>query len=187
MNFKTFFLAILMMAFAAPSFAQCSSSKKNSHAKKASYKHQKDIVDVAASNDDFATLVVAIKTAGLVETLKSDGPFTVFAPTNSAFAKLPTGTVATLLKPESKNTLTKILTYHVVAGKFTAKDIIAAINSSGGSFTVKTVSGDKLTARLANGTVILEDEKGGISAVTKTDLDTTNGVIHVIDSVVLPN
>ena len=180
-------MAIIMMAFAAPSFGQCSGSKNYSHAKKASYKHQKDIVDVAASNDDFATLVAAVKTAGLVETLKSDGPFTVFAPTNSAFAKLPSGTVETLLKPESKNTLTKILTYHVVAGEFTAKDVIAAINSSGGSYTVKTVSGDKLTARLANGSVILEDEKGGVCAVTKTDIDTSNGVIHVIDSVVIPN
>lgn len=188
MKFKIFFIGIFALAFSAASFAQCGSSKSHKtswKAQKASW-HSQDIVDIAASDDNFSTLVVAVKTAGLVETLKSDGPFTVFAPTNAAFAKLPDGTVESLLKPESKKALTKILTYHVIAGKFNAKDVIAAINSSDGSYTVETVSGDRLTATLANGTVLLTDENGGVSAVTKTDLNTSNGVIHVIDSVVLP-
>lgn len=189
MKFKIFFIGIFALAFSAASFAQCGSNKKSHNtswkAQKASW-HSKDIVDIAASDDNFSTLVVAVKTAGLVETLKSDGPFTVFAPTNAAFAKLSDGTVESLLKPESKKALTKILTYHVIAGKFNAKDVIAAINSSGGSYTVETVSGGRLTATLTNGTVLLTDENGGVSAITKTDVNTSNGVIHVIDSVVLP-
>lgn len=189
MKFKIFFISIFALAFSTASFAQCGSSKshKTSWKTQKASGHSQDIVDIAASDDNFSTLVVAVKTAGLVETLKGDGPFTVFAPTNTAFAKLPAGTVESLLKPESKKALSKILTYHVVSGEFNAKDIIAAINSSGGSYTVETVSGDRLTATLTNGTVLLTDENGGISAVTQTDLNTSNGVIHVIDSVVLPN
>lgn len=188
MKFKIFFIALFAIGLSTQTFAQCgnsSSKRTNHHAKKASW-HSADIVDIASGSDDFSTLVVAVKTAGLVETLKSDGPFTVFAPTNTAFAKLPDGTVESLLKPESKKALSKILTYHVVAGEFKAKDIIAAIKSSGGSYIVETVSGGRLTASIAGDTVILTDENGGVSAVTKTDLSTSNGVIHVIDSVVLP-
>ena len=185
---KQIFILAIALSVASLSFAQCGGSK-NHHAKQTSYSwnhHSSDIVDVAASADDFTTLVAAVKAADLASTLKSDGPFTVFAPLNSAFAKLPEGTLATLLKPENKDKLAAILTYHVVAGEFTAQDIIAAIEGSDGEFTVKTVNGSKLVASISNGNVILTDENGGISAVTKTDVDASNGVIHVIDTVVLP-
>lgn len=146
-----------------------------------------DIVDFAAASPDFSTLVTAVKAAGLVDTLKGAGPFTVFAPTNEAFAKLPAGTVETLLKPENKETLNKILTYHVVAGKVTAKQLIGMIKKGHGKAAVKTVEGGTLTASLKGGSVILTDEKGGTATVTKTDVMVKNGVIHVIDTVVMPN
>ena len=165
-------------------FAQCGSSHKS--VKSSYHERHNDIINIASNDHNFSTLVTAVKVAGLVETLQGDGPFTVFAPTNSAFDKLPEGTIKSLLEPSGKDQLTKILTYHVVAGEFKAKDVISAINASGGSFTVETVSGDKLKATLSGSTVLLTDENGGVSAVTKTDLDATNGVIHVIDSVVLP-
>ena len=184
MKIRLFLLALSLCLVTVGINAQCHSKK--SHVQNASWSHGQDIVDIAAGSEDFSTLVVAVKTAGLVNTLKSDGPFTVFAPVNSAFAKLPEGTVESLLKPESKDALTNILTYHVVAGEFNATDVIAAINASNGEFTIKTVSGGKLTASLSNGSVILTDENGGTSAVIKTDVDASNGVIHVIDSVVLP-
>lgn len=180
-----FLIALFSFAFSTTSNAQCSSQNKN--AKNASWKHGNDIIDIASGSDAFGTLTAAVKTAGLVNTLQGDGPFTVFAPTNAAFAKLPDGTVASLLQPENKQTLTKILTYHVIAGEFKAKDVVSAIKGAGGSFTIETVSGDKLTASLQNDTVILTDEKGGTAAVTQTDVDASNGVIHVIDTVVLPN
>ena len=145
-----------------------------------------DIVDTAASSADFSTLVAAVKAAGLVETLKGKGPFTVFAPTNAAFAKLPAGTVETLLKPENKATLTAILTYHVVPGKLMAKDVVAAIKAGGGKAEVKTVQGGTLTASLMGNVVMLRDAKGGMSHVRTADLGTSNGVIHVIDTVVMP-
>lgn len=166
------------------SYAQCGS--KHHKVKSSYHERHNDIIDIASNNHNFTTLVTAVKVAGLVETLQGDGPFTVFAPTNAAFDKLPKGTVKSLLEPGAKDQLTKILTYHVVAGEFKAKDVIAAINASGGSFTVETVSGDKLTATMNGNSVILKDENGGVAAVTQTDLDATNGVIHVIDSVVLP-
>jgi uncharacterized surface protein with fasciclin (FAS1) repeats len=144
------------------------------------------IVGVAVGNDNFTTLVAAVKAADLVETLSSEGPFTVFAPVNAAFDKLPDGTVSTLLKPESKGTLTAILTYHVVAGKFMAADVIAAIEENDGSFSVKTVQGGMLTATIKDGKVILTDEKGGMSTVVMTDVAASNGVIHAIDTVVMP-
>jgi len=192
MRLQTFFFGFIALFLSFAASAQCgsgnysSSHHNNARATRVSF-HGKDIVDIAASNDQFNTLVVAVKTAGLVNTLKSDGPFTVFAPTNAAFAKIPEATLKSLLQPEGKDALTKILTYHVVAGEFTATDVITAIKSSGGEFTIKTVSGDKLVASLSGDTVILTDEKGGISAITKTDIDASNGVIHVIDSVVIPN
>ena len=155
-------------------------STLNIHAQK------KDIVDIAVGSDVHTTLVAAVKTADLVNTLKSDGPFTVFAPVNDAFSKLPAGTVDFLLKPENKNTLVKILTYHVVAGNLDASAVLAAIKKGNGSATLKTVSGGTLIASLDNGKVKLTDEKGGSAYVITTDLKGSNGVIHVIDAVVLP-
>jgi uncharacterized surface protein with fasciclin (FAS1) repeats len=145
-----------------------------------------DVVDVAVGSKDHTTLVAAIKAADLVVTLKSAGPFTVFAPVNAAFDKLPKGTVENLLKPENKADLVKLLTYHVVPGNLKAADVLAAIKSGKGKAVVKTVQGESLTASLEKGKVILTDEKGGKSTVTATDLGASNGVIHVIDSVVMP-
>ena len=145
-----------------------------------------DVVDVAISSKDHTTLVAAVKAADLVNTLKGAGPFTVFAPANSAFDKLPKGTVETLLKPENKAALANILTYHVVAGNLKAADVLAAIKAGKGKAVVKTVQGENLTATLENGKVILTDEKGGKSTVTATDLAASNGVIHVIDTVLMP-
>ena len=147
----------------------------------------KDIVDNAVNSADHTTLVAAVKAAGLVDTLKSKGPFTVFAPVNSAFDKLPTGTVETLLKPENKAMLTKILTYHVVAGNFDSRSIVAAIKKGNGTAEFKTVAGGKLWAMLDGNRVIIKDEKGRTATVTVADVRQSNGIIHVIDSVVLPN
>ena len=147
---------------------------------------KKDIVDIAVGSDVHTTLVAAVKSADLVTTLKSAGPFTVFAPVNDAFSKLPAGTVDFLLKPENKNALTKILTYHVVAGNLDAAAVLEAIKKGNGSASLKTVSGGLLIASLDMGKVKLTDEKGGSAYVTITDLKGSNGVIHVIDAVVLP-
>jgi uncharacterized surface protein with fasciclin (FAS1) repeats len=147
---------------------------------------QKTVVDIAVGSKDHSTLVAAVKAAGLVETLQSAGPFTVFAPTNAAFAKLPAGTVETLLKAENKATLAKILTYHVVAGNLDAAAVVAAIKAGNGKAVVKTVSGGSLTASLKDGKVILTDEKGGVATVVATDIKAGNGIVHVIDTVVLP-
>ncbi len=147
---------------------------------------KKDIVDVAAGSKAHTTLVAAVKAADLVTTLKSKGPFTVFAPTNEAFAKLPAGTVDNLLKPENKASLAGILTYHVVAGNLDAKAVLAAIKKGGGKAVLTTVAGGKLTAEVVMGKVVLTDEKGGKATVTATDLAATNGVIHVINAVLLP-
>jgi uncharacterized surface protein with fasciclin (FAS1) repeats len=147
---------------------------------------QKTIVDIAVGSKDHTTLVAAVKAADLVATLQSAGPFTVFAPTNAAFAKLPAGTVEYLLKAENKATLAKILTYHVVAGSFNATAVVKAIKDGGGSVTLKTVSGGNLVASIKEGKVILTDEKGATSTVVATDLAANNGLIHVVDAVVLP-
>jgi uncharacterized surface protein with fasciclin (FAS1) repeats len=147
----------------------------------------KTIVENAVNSADHTTLVAAVKAAGLVDTLNSAGPFTVFAPTNAAFAKLPAGTVDTLLKPENKATLAKILTYHVVAGKVSAADLVAKIKADGGKAVLTTVAGGKLTASLMGNTVMLTDEKGGVAHVTQADVFQKNGVIHVTDAVSLPN
>ena len=146
----------------------------------------KDIIDNAVNSKDHTTLVAAVKAAGLVETLKGAGPFTVFAPVNAAFDKLPKGTVDTLLKPENKKMLTGILTYHVVAGKMDAASIVKAIEDGKGKATFKTVAGGSLTAMLDGKDVILTDEKGGKSKVTIADVMQSNGVIHVVDSVLMP-
>jgi uncharacterized surface protein with fasciclin (FAS1) repeats len=147
---------------------------------------QKTVVDIAVGSPAHTTLVAAVKAGGLVEVLQGAGPFTVFAPTNDAFGKLPAGTVESLVKPEAKATLVKILTYHVVAGNLDAAAVVKAIEAGKGSAKVKTVSGGTLTASLKDGKVILTDENGNTSTVVAADLKAGNGVVHVIDSVVLP-
>ena len=144
------------------------------------------MVDVAAGSKDHTTCGTAIKAADLVNTLKGKGPFTVFAPTNAAFAKLPAGTLDNLLKPENKAKLAGILTYHVVSGNLDAAKVMSAIKSGQGKAVLTTVAGGKLTASLKNGKVVLTDENGGQATVTATDLKANNGVIHVIDAVLLP-
>jgi uncharacterized surface protein with fasciclin (FAS1) repeats len=147
----------------------------------------KDIIDNAVNSKDHTTLVAAVKAAGLVQTLKGPGPFTVFAPTNEAFAALPAGTVDTLLKPENKATLTKVLTYHVVAGKMDAAALAKAIDAGGGKATLTEVSGGMLWASKSGNTIMLTDEKGGTARVTIPDVVQSNGVIHVVDKVLLPS
>ena len=148
---------------------------------------QKDIVDNALNSADHKTLVAAVKAADLVATLKGDGPFTVFAPTDEAFGKLPAGTVDTLVKPENKATLTKILTYHVVAGKISAKDIAGGIKAGGGKYEMTTVEGGKLTATMSGKKIMLTDEKGGMATISTSNVYQSNGVIHVIDTVLMPS
>ena len=148
---------------------------------------EKDIVDNAVNSKDHTTLVAAVKAAGLVDTLKGAGPFTVFAPTNAAFDKLPKGTVDTLLKPNMKGDLTKVLTYHVVSGKLDAAALKQQIAAGNGTATLKTVQGGTLTAKDdGNGGIVLTDSKGGMSHVTIADVMQKNGVIHVIDTVLMP-
>ena len=146
----------------------------------------KDIVDNAVNSKDHTTLVAAVKAAALVGTLKSPGPFTVFAPTNAAFAALPAGTVDTLLKPENKPTLTKVLTYHVVPGRMDGPALMSAINAGGGKATLKTASGGTLTATMSGSNVMVTDAKGGTAMVTIANVYQSNGVIHVVNKVLLP-
>src|SRR5271156_1443767 len=148
----------------------------------------KNIVENAVNSADHTTLVAAVKAAGLVETLEGPGPFTVFAPTNEAFSKLPAGTVDTLLKPENKATLTKVLTYHVVAGRWSAADLKKQIKAGNGTAELTTVEGGKIWVMLHDGKhIMLKDEKGGTALVTIANVFQSNGVIHVIDTVVMPN
>ncbi len=147
----------------------------------------KNIIENAANSADHTTLVAAVKAAGLVETLEGAGPFTVFAPTNEAFAKLPAGTVDTLLKPENKPTLTKVLTYHVVAGRLSASDLKKQIKAGNGTAELTTVEGGKLWATAEGNHIMLKDEKGGTTWVTIPNVFQSNGVIHVVDSVLMPN
>lgn len=165
-------LALTVSIFSAAYAGKCKSSQKVVTTKVA--KAEKDIVTTAASVDDFSTLVAAVKAAGLVETLQGDGPFTVFAPTNEAFAKLPEGTLEELLKPENKSKLISILTYHVVPGKVMAADVVKLDSA-------KTVQGSKIGIKVKDGTVKVDNAK-----VLKVDIETSNGVIHIIDSVILP-
>jgi uncharacterized surface protein with fasciclin (FAS1) repeats len=146
----------------------------------------KNIVENAVNSKDHTTLVAAVKAADLVSTLQSAGPFTVFAPVNKAFDMLPAGTVETLLKPENKQALTGVLTYHVVPGKISAADLSKMIDDNNGSYTIKTVAGGSLVATKNGGKIMLKDEKGGMAAVTIKDVNQSNGVIHVIDHVLLP-
>ncbi len=167
-SIKNFAILVAASVFSMSAFAQTES----------------DIVDIAAGSTAHTTLVAAVKAAGLAETLKTGGPFTVFAPTNESFDKLPKGTVETL-KPENKSMLAGILTYHVVAGNLDAVTVLSAIKKGKGKVVLTTVAG-KLTATIVEGKVILTDEKGGKATVTATDLKGTNGVIHVVDNVLLP-
>ena len=146
----------------------------------------KTIVANAVNSKDHTTLVAAVQAAGLVDTLNGAGPFTVFAPTNAAFGKLPAGTVDTLVKPENKATLTKILTYHVVPGKWSAADLMKKIKDGGGKAMLTTVEGGTLTASMMGNRVMLTDEKGGMAHVTQADVMQSNGVIHVTDAVSMP-
>ncbi len=189
-------LAITLMGFMAIS---CAQEKKDSKAmdqsaaestkmmaSDATEEPAPTIVGVAASNDSFSTLVAAVKAADLVGTLSSDGPFTVFAPTNEAFASLPDGTVESLLQPENKADLTAILTYHVVAGSYDAAAVVEAINSNNGAFPVTTVNGGRITLSLSDGNVLLTDAQGGTATVIIPDVEASNGLIHAIDAVVMP-
>jgi uncharacterized surface protein with fasciclin (FAS1) repeats len=147
----------------------------------------KTVVDIAVGSPDHTTLVTAVQAAGLVETLSGDGPFTVFAPTNAAFAKVPAATLEAALRPENRALLTGVLTYHVVPGKVLAADLIKLIQDGGGQATVTTVQGGTLTARVVGGAVVLTDETGAQVRVTATDLTADNGVVHVVDGVLMPN
>jgi uncharacterized surface protein with fasciclin (FAS1) repeats len=180
---------MLLLAVASLTIATSTASAqdKNPMVGGAAMFKTKDIVDNAVNSADHTTLVAAVKAAELVPTLKSKGPFTVFAPTNAAFDKLPAGTVETLLKPENKAMLTKILTYHVVAGRYDAKKLMRLIEQGGGTARLQTVSGGTLLAMLSGNSVVLQDEKGNTSNVTIADVRQSNGVIHVVDTVVMPN
>ena len=180
------FSIIAGLAFTFAAFTSTNSSVENSSINTKVLNGDKTIVAIAAGNENFTTLVAAVKAAGLVETLNSEGPFTVFAPVNDAFAKLPEGTVASLLKEENKATLTSILTYHVVSGKFMAADVVKAIKINSGEFKITTVEGGLLTASLSDANVILTDSKGNKSTVVIADVNASNGVVHAIDTVVMP-
>jgi uncharacterized surface protein with fasciclin (FAS1) repeats len=186
---KLFFgvAAMALFAFASSNVSAQMAEGNNPMVGGAAMYKTKNIVENAVNSADHTTLVAAVKAAGLVDTLAGAGPFTVFAPVNSAFAALPAGTVETLLKPENKATLVKILTYHVIAGNFSSKDVVKAIKKGNGKASFKTVSGGTLTAMLDGSNVVLMDEKGGKSTVTIADVKQSNGVIHVVDAVLLPN
>jgi uncharacterized surface protein with fasciclin (FAS1) repeats len=190
-QFAVLLLAALM--FSASAFAQTKVKvkTKSMHEKTvmvggAEMYPSKTIVDNAMHSADHTTLVAAVKAAGLVQTLQSAGPFTVFAPTNEAFNLLPAGTVESLVQPAQKSLLTGILTYHVVAGKLDSKDLKRWIKKGGGSYELKTVQGGKLWIMSKNGKLWLKDEKGGMAAITIADVYQSNGVIHVIDHVLMP-
>lgn len=186
---KVFAFAIAAVLAAGTVSAQTSSMKmkeKTVEVGGAPMYPSKNIVENAVNSKDHTTLVAAVKAAGLVETLMSAGPFTVFAPTNAAFEKLPAGTVETLLKPENKGTLTAVLTYHVVAGKLDAKSIAKLIKDGNGKAELTTVQGGKLWLWMQDNKLWIKDEKGGMASVTIKDVYQSNGVIHVIDAVVLP-
>ena len=169
-----------------PAFAQMKEKEKTVTVGGAPMYPSKNIVQNAVNSKDHTTLVAAVKAAGLVDTLQSPGPFTVFAPTNEAFAKLPAGTVDTLLKPENKKTLTNVLTYHVVPGRLSAKDLMEKIRAGNGKAILKTVEGEELTFAEKDGRLWIWDAKGGSAQVTIRNVMQSNGVIHVIDTVLLP-
>lgn len=181
-NRKT--LTALAAATLLTPIATASAADHHKMAEKAEKKET--VVGIAAGNENFTTLVAAVKAADLVETLSGEGPFTVFAPVNDAFAALPAGTVEMLLQEENKPALQTVLTYHVVAGDVRAADLVKLIRSNGGSVDVKTVEGSTLTATIKDGGVVLKDVAGGEIKVVNTDIEASNGVIHVIDGVLLP-
>lgn len=182
---KTFLAALAVAALAFTSLS--AHAQKDPDVGGAPMFANKTIVENAVNSPIHKTLVAAVKAAGLVDTLNSAGPFTVFAPTDDAFGKLPAGTVDTLVKPENKDTLVKILTYHVVPGKISSKELMKMIKKGGGKATLKTVQGEDLTATMADGKIMLTDAKGGMATVTTADVFQSNGVIHVIDTVLMPN
>jgi uncharacterized surface protein with fasciclin (FAS1) repeats len=186
---KTFLTTIAAAALAITSLTLTSSAAdvKDPKVGGADMYPTKTIVENAVNSPIHKTLVAAVKAAGLVDTLNSAGPFTVFAPTDAAFAKLPAGTVDTLVTPESKATLTKILTYHVVAGKISSKDIADGIKAGGGKYEMVTVEGGKITATMKGGKIMLTDEKGGMATITTANVYQSNGVIDVIDTVLMPS
>lgn len=179
-------LSLALNALSAPAFAAEMGKERTVTVGGAPMYPSKNIVQNAVNSKDHTTLVAAVKAAGLVETLSGPGPFTVFAPTNAAFAALPAGTVETLVKPENKATLTKILTYHVVAGRMTASDLMAAIKSGNGKATLTTVQGEPLTVMQSGKTLWVADAKGNRAQVTIGDVLQSNGVIHVVDKVLMP-
>ncbi len=170
---KTFFILSALAIFL---FAQTTKAQQS-----------KDIVDIAVSVDDFSTLVTALKAADLVGALKGDGPFTVFAPVNSGFEKIDSSTLNSLLQPENKDQLSAILTYHVVSGKLAASDVAAALEQGGGKAELTTLNGSKVTAMSKDGGIYLKDAGGNYSKISKTDVMASNGVIHIIEDVVMPN
>ena len=176
----------LALGVAALALATTPLAAKNPMVGGAAMYPTKNIVENAVNSKDHTTLVAAVKAADLVGTLSGPGPFTVFAPTNGAFAKLPAGTVDTLVMPENKATLTSILTYHVVAGRMTSADIARAIKAGGGQAVLTTVNGGTLTAKMMGRTLVLTDAKGGMSHVTIANVMQSNGVIHVVDTVLMP-
>jgi uncharacterized surface protein with fasciclin (FAS1) repeats len=178
--------ATLALSLGAPTFAQMKDKEQTVTVGGAPMYPSKNIVQNAVNSKDHTTLVAAVKAAGLVDTLQSAGPFTVFAPTNEAFAKLPAGTVDTLLKPENKKTLSNVLTYHVVPGRLTAKDIMEKVKAGGGKTMLKTVEGADLTFQDKDGKLWIMDAKGDTAQITIRNVMQSNGVIHVIDTVMLP-
>ena len=184
---KKTFLATLAAAALALTSLSATAQQKDPDVGGAPMYPSKTVVENASAAPNLSTLVAAVKAAGLVDTLSGAGPFTVFAPDNDAFNKLPAGTVDTLVKPENKDQLTKILTYHVVAGKMDSKAIAKAIKKGHGAATLKTVQGGTLTAKMDGSKLVLTDEKGGTSTVTTADVYQSNGVAHVIDTVLMPN
>ena len=177
---------MLAVALALVGLAGEAAAQENPMVGGAAMFRSKNIIDNAVNSQDHTTLVAAVKAAGLVETLAGPGPFTVFAPTNAAFDKLPAGAVENLLKPQNKRMLTKVLTYHVVAGAWDSQKLAEAIRKGGGTATLKTVSGGTLKAMMSGNSIILRDEKGGTSTVTIADVRQSNGVIHVVDTVLMP-
>jgi uncharacterized surface protein with fasciclin (FAS1) repeats len=180
---KVLGLFILAAFFSSATFAQM---EKTVMVGGAAMFPSKNIVENAVNSKDHTTLVAAVKAAGLVETLEGPGPFTVFAPTNSAFDKLPAGTVETLLKPESKDKLTGVLTYHVVPGKLNSKELMSMVKAGNGKANLKTVQGENLYVTMKGKKLMITDENGGVATVTIADVNQSNGVIHVVDTVLLP-
>lgn len=180
-------LAASLLAIAVTCMAVTAQAQKDPMVGGAAMYPTKNIVQNAVESKDHTTLVAAVKAGGLLETLEGPGPFTVFAPTNEAFAKLPTGAVDTLLKPENRDTLVKILTYHIIPGRVSVKNLKKLIKKGHGKATIKTVQAEDLTAAVVDGKIVLTDAKGGASTVTIADVFQSNGVIHVVDAVLMPN